>query len=133
MGLAPTALWRARPQSTWKTLPSTHPPLPAHPPLLFPLPLWLFLRCSGGGGLGLRGGGAGRRGGGGPSKRCLGPAPHLGLLNLLTPTSGPQKHYPKHLLRQNFPSKGKLGEFSLRGKIFPLRDIFPLKIAFPFP
>ena len=41
--------------------------------------------------------------------------------------------YPKHLLRQNFPSKGKLGEFFLIGKIFPLRDNFPLKIAFPFP
>ena len=40
---------------------------------------------------------------------------------------------PKHLLGQNFPSKGKLGGISLRGKIFPLRDNFPLKIAFPFP
>ena len=45
----------------------------------------------------------------------------------------PETHYPKHLLRQNFPSKRKLGEFSLKGKIFPLRDNFPLKIAFPFP
>ena len=27
--------------------------------------------------------------------------------------------YPKHLLSQNFPSKGKLGKLSLRGKIFP--------------
>ena len=40
---------------------------------------------------------------------------------------------PKHLLRQNFPSKRKLGEFSLRGKIFPLRDIFPLELVFSFP
>ena len=43
------------------------------------------------------------------------------------------QHYPKHLLRQNFPSEGKLGEFSLRGNIFPLRDNFPLPMAFPFP
>ena len=41
--------------------------------------------------------------------------------------------HPKHLLRQKFPSKGKLGILSLRGKIFPLRDDFPLKIASPFP
>ena len=41
--------------------------------------------------------------------------------------------YPKHLLGQHFPSKRKLGELSLRGKIFPLRDNFPLRIAFPFP
>ena len=40
---------------------------------------------------------------------------------------------PEHLLGQNFPSKGKLGEFSLRGKIFPQRDPVCLKIAFPFP
>ena len=40
---------------------------------------------------------------------------------------------PKHFLGQNFPSKRKLGEFSLRGELFPLRDNFPLKIAFPFP
>ena len=40
---------------------------------------------------------------------------------------------PKHLLGQIFPSKGKLGGFSLRGKIFPLRDNFPLKAAFSFP
>ena len=40
---------------------------------------------------------------------------------------------PKHLLGQNFPSKGKLGGFSLRGKNFPLRDNFPLGIAFRFP
>ena len=33
----------------------------------------------------------------------------------------------------SFPPKGKLGEFSLRGTIFPLRDNFPLGIAFPFP
>ena len=41
--------------------------------------------------------------------------------------------YPKHLLGQNFPSEVKLGESSLRGKIIPLRDKFPLKIAFSFP
>ena len=42
--------------------------------------------------------------------------------------------FPKHLLGQNFPSKGKLeGKFSLREKIFPPRENFPLKIAFPFP
>ena len=40
---------------------------------------------------------------------------------------------PKHLLRQNFPSKGNMGELSLRGKIFPLKDNFPLKIAVDFP
>ena len=34
-----------------------------------------------------------------------------------------------HLLRRNVPFKGKLGEFSLWGKIFPLKDYFPLKIA----
>ena len=39
---------------------------------------------------------------------------------------------PKHLLGQNFPSKGKLGGFSLRGKIFPLRNNFPLKTVFFF-
>ena len=44
----------------------------------------------------------------------------------------PEDH-PKYLLRQNFPSEGKMGDFSLRGKIFPLRDNFPLKIAFTFP
>ena len=32
--------------------------------------------------------------------------------------------YPQHLLRQNFPSEGKLGEFSLRGKIIPLSGKF---------
>ena len=37
--------------------------------------------------------------------------------------------FPKHLLRQNFPSKGKLGEFSLRGKMFPLaRENLPQAI-----
>ena len=41
------------------------------------------------------------------------------------------KRGSKHLLGQNFPSKGKLAEFSLRGKLFPLRDSFPLQIAFP--
>ena len=39
----------------------------------------------------------------------------------------------EHLLRQNFPFKGKLGEFPLRAKSFTLRDNFPLRIAFPFP
>ena len=42
-------------------------------------------------------------------------------------------HSPKHLLGQHFPSKGELVEFSLRGKLFPLRDHFPLRIAFTFP
>ena len=32
-----------------------------------------------------------------------------------------------------FPPEGKLGEFSLREKIFPLRDNFSLEISFPFP
>ena len=41
--------------------------------------------------------------------------------------------YPKHLLSQIFPSKGKLGELSLRGKSVPLRDHIPSKIAFSFP
>ena len=30
-------------------------------------------------------------------------------------------------------SKGKWGELPKRGKVFPLRDTFPLKIAFPVP
>ena len=37
------------------------------------------------------------------------------------------RNFPKHL------SKGRLGEVSLRGKIFRLKDNFPLKMAFPFP
>ena len=36
-----------------------------------------------------------------------------------------RQQLPKHLLRQNFPSKGKFW--------VNLRDNFPLKIAFPFP
>ena len=45
------------------------------------------------------------------------------------------KHYPKHLLRQNYPSKGNI----YRGKIIPQREDFPsegqfsLEISFPFP
>ena len=37
-----------------------------------------------------------------------------------------------HLLGQNF-LQHKLGKFPLGGKIFPPRDNFPLRIAFPFP
>ena len=41
--------------------------------------------------------------------------------------------HPKHLLRHDLLSEGKLDELSLRGTIFSPRDNFPLKIAFPFP
>ena len=59
--------------------PSTPPPCSPHPP-------WLFLRCSGIGRHGLawgRGPRAQSSGGGVPSKRHLGPAPHLGVLDKL--------------------------------------------------
>ena len=41
--------------------------------------------------------------------------------------------YPKHLLGQHVPSKGKLGGFSLRGKNFPSEGSFSLENSFPFP
>ena len=41
-------------------------------------------------------------------------------------------NYPKHLLRKNYPSKGKLGEFPSEGK-FPSDAWFCLEISFPFP
>ena len=57
----------------------------------------------------------------------------FGVRGVFECCKGKRVRNPKHLLGQNFPSKGKLGECSLRGKIFPLRDHFPLRIAFPFP
>ena len=49
---------------------------------------------------------------------------------LLLRKNGLTPSYPEHHLRQNFPSKRKLGELFLRGNILLLRDNFPLKLAF---
>ena len=61
MGLAPTALWSPPPPlRNWRTLPSTHRPSTHRPSSLHPPTSWLFLQCSGRGGLGWRRGGGAR-------------------------------------------------------------------------
>ena len=69
------------PQCNWMTLPqATSSPSPPSPSL-FPPPPHFFFQCSGGGGPVWCGGGVpGCREG--PSKRHLGPDPHLGVLNI---------------------------------------------------
>ena len=91
VGLALTAIWRVAPIppiATGGPFPNQSPSLPTFPSL-FPQPPWLFLQCStkvrprlvwG------RGPSVVRGGGGGPSKRHLGPDPHLGVLKKSAPS-----------------------------------------------